>query len=61
MHDDQKPSRTEPASSFVPPASEPARVCSEDLLGARGELLIEHRGRAYLLRVTHNGKLLLTA
>ena len=39
----------------------PARVSSESLLGARGELLILHNGREYRLRLTQNGKLILTA
>ena len=39
----------------------PARVSSEALLGARGELLIVHNGREYRLRLTQNGKLILTA
>jgi hemin uptake protein HemP len=43
----------------TPPA--PARVSSEALLGARGELLIVHNGREYRLRLTQNGKLILTA
>ena len=49
--------RLETAS--VPPA--PARVTSETLLGARKELVITHQGREYRLRVTQNGKLILTA
>jgi len=39
----------------------PARVSSEVLLGPRGELLIVHNGREYRLRLTQNGKLILTA
>jgi hemin uptake protein HemP len=39
----------------------PARVSSESLLGPRGELLIVHNGREYRLRLTQNGKLILTA
>jgi hemin uptake protein HemP len=39
----------------------PARVLSEALLGPRGELLIVHNGREYRLRLTQNGKLILTA
>jgi hemin uptake protein HemP len=42
-------------------ASAPARVSSDVLLGAKGELVILHGGREYRLRVTHNGKLILTA
>jgi hemin uptake protein HemP len=37
------------------------RVSSTELLGPRGEIVIEHRGREYRLRVTQNGKLILTA
>jgi hemin uptake protein HemP len=36
-------------------------VRSEDLLKGGVELLIEHQGREYRLRVTQNGKLILTA
>ena len=39
----------------------PSRVSSEALLGPRGELLIVHNGREYRLRLTQNGKLILTA
>jgi hemin uptake protein HemP len=50
----------------VPPAQQrpdanPHRVTSEALLGRAGQLLIVHGGREYRLRVTHNGKLILTA
>lgn len=44
-----------------PAAQPPARVSSESLLGPRGELLIVHNGREYRLRLTQNGKLILTA
>jgi hemin uptake protein HemP len=39
----------------------PAKVKSETLLGAARELVILHNGRDYRLRVTQNGKLILTA
>jgi hemin uptake protein HemP len=42
-------------------AEPPRRVPSEILLGQRGELVILHRGREYRLRLTRNGKLILTA
>ena len=42
-------------------APTPAKVTSESLLGARRELVITHQGREYRLRVTQNGKLILTA
>jgi len=37
------------------------RVMSHQLLGGKGELIIEHEGREYRLRRTQNGKLILTA
>jgi hemin uptake protein HemP len=51
-------SKSAGAGVSVPPA---ARVSSEALLGPRGELLIVHNGREYRLRLTQNGKLILTA
>ena len=39
----------------------PAKVPSQALLGRRKELVITHNGREYRLRVTQNGKLILTA
>lgn len=38
-----------------------ARVQSRDLLRAGRQLIIEHDGREYRLRLTSNGKLILTA
>lgn len=38
-----------------------AKVPSDALLGLRRELVIMHNGREYKLRVTQNGKLILTA
>lgn len=37
------------------------RISSLALFGPRGELIIEHNGREYRLRLTQNGKLILTA
>jgi hemin uptake protein HemP len=39
----------------------PNRVSSEALLGTQRELVIVHNGRDYRLRLTQNGKLILTA
>lgn len=39
----------------------PRRVTSESLLGLSKELVIVHNGREYRLRLTQNGKLILTA
>ena len=48
--------RPEPGSRTSAP-----RVRSRDLLGGSGELVIEHNGREYRLRLTQSGKLILTA
>jgi hemin uptake protein HemP len=37
------------------------KVPSQALLGTRKELVITHNGREYRLRITQNGKLILTA
>jgi hemin uptake protein HemP len=37
------------------------RIRSHQLFGERRELIIEHNGREYRLRLTQNGKLILTA
>jgi hemin uptake protein HemP len=39
----------------------PDRISSEALLGPKRELVIVHNGREYRLRLTQNGKLILTA
>ena len=44
-----------------PTPGHPQRVTSETLLGPRRELVIVHNGREYKLRLTQNGKLILTA
>ena len=49
---------TKPAPQLAPA---PAKVPSQALLGGRKELVITHNGREYRLRVTQNGKLILTA
>ena len=38
-----------------------SRVTSRELLNGRAELIIVHEGREYRLRITQNGKLILTA
>lgn len=42
-------------------AGTPRRVSSKALLGPQHELVIMHNGREYRLRLTQNGKLILTA
>ncbi|HXZ54341.1 MAG TPA: hemin uptake protein HemP [Burkholderiales bacterium] len=43
------------------PSASSDPVPSRQLLGKKGELIIEHEGREYRLRRTQNGKLILTA
>ena len=55
-----------PRSPSCPPrtasaASGTKRTTSEALLGPERELVIVHNGREYRLRLTQNGKLILTA
>ena len=47
----------------VPPqaSKQRGRVSSSTLLGEMRELIIEHNGREYRLRVTSHGNLILTA
>ena len=44
-----------------PDAGGPRKILSQSLLGAARELVIVHNGKEYRLRVTQNGKLILTA
>ncbi len=49
-------------SSLVPTLSpSPKRLTSEELMGKAREIVIVHNGREYRLRLTQNGKLILTA
>lgn len=45
-----RPEQLEPSARVIP---------SGDLLGTRNEVLIEHAGSLYRLRLTRNGKLIL--
>ena len=38
----------------------PRRIPSKHLLGEQGQLHIEHQGERYVLRITRQGKLILT-
>lgn len=40
--------------------STPRMIPSEQLLGEQGQLHIEHQGARYVLRITRQGKLILT-
>lgn len=50
-----------PTSPLPSATSAPAKVASQVLLGKHRELVITHNGREYRLRITQNGKLILTA
>jgi hemin uptake protein HemP len=52
-------SPTHSGSSYVP-VRELRRVSSEDLVGPAREVLIRHAGCDYRLRITRQGKLILT-
>jgi hemin uptake protein HemP len=51
----------QPKPTQDPEHDTPARIPSHTLLGVRREVIILHAGREYRLRVTQNGKLILTA
>ena len=53
MQEDKKPSR-------LNHTLKKRRIESRELLGAEGELIIEHAGQEYLLRRTRQDKLILT-
>jgi hemin uptake protein HemP len=59
--DHNRANRMEPNQGAATVANSPKRVPSESLLGSAKELLIVHNGREYRLRMTQNGKLILTA
>jgi hemin uptake protein HemP len=42
-------------------AAPPRRLRSDELFAGTREIVIEHHGRLYRLRITRNGKLILTA
>lgn len=50
-----------PAPKHPSSEAEVQRISSVSLLGPRQELVIVHNGRDYRLRLTQNGKLILTA
>ncbi len=58
---DSRSSRMQPVKTVESQAIAPQKVRSETLLGSARELLIVHNGREYRLRLTQNGKLILTA
>ena len=57
------PSATAQAAPEMPDRSlvKPRRIASEDLFAGVRELVIVHQDKEYRLRITHKGKLILTA
>jgi len=55
-----QPSNAVPGPGAVRSPGVP-RIDVRDILGERGEAVIVHAGREYRLRLTSNGKLILTA
>lgn len=63
MRDDRTPDSAAPVLPSVPEKrkTRARRIRSDDLFSGARELVIEHDGRLYQLRITQNGKLILTA
>ena len=61
--DNEHPPAPIPARPDVTPAAKTAhrRLSSAELFRGARELVIDHDGRLYQLRITQNGKLILTA
>jgi hemin uptake protein HemP len=59
MHDVQL-SSTRTSAPTAAPARELKRVSTDDLIGPAREVLIRHAGCDYRLRITRQGKLILT-
>lgn len=59
MNDEVQPPPTD--TSADPAIATPRRIRSDDLFAGAREIIIEHHGRLYRMRITQNGKLILTA
>lgn len=62
---DTSTTQTRPASTLKEPGSRTARIVNEvidsrELLGSCGKVVIEHESMKYELRLTRQGKLILT-
>lgn len=60
VHQDAAAVPTRPALKLAPSSSRTPRVDSRSLLGAGRDLIIDHAGQQYRLRLTRNDKLILT-
>ncbi len=50
----------EPPSKDAAAQPKPEQLVAADLIGAAGQVRIEHEGEIYVLRLTRNNKLILT-
>ena len=60
MNDDAAPS-SDPDHADGGAKPSPRRLRSDELFAGAREIVIEHHGRIYRMRITQNGKLILTA
>jgi len=58
---DDPPRPPDSAKTQEPPSPPPRRIASSELFSGAREIVIEHGGRLYRMRITQNGKLILTA
>lgn len=61
MHNESLPRESQPAPMPSSVATPPRKISSHDLFSGSREIVIEHGGRLYRMRITQNGKLILTA
>ena len=61
MHADDKSRQPDAPTPAGSQTSTERRIPSSELFGGAREIVIEHGGRIYRMRITQNGKLILTA
>ena len=61
QNDSNDPAPPRSPAEATPAPGLPRRIRSEEILRGAREIVIEHDGRQYRLRITQNGKLILTA
>ena len=59
--DDDAHLSPEPRTAAEAAPAAPRHIRSEELFAGAREIVIEHHGRLYRMRITQNGKLILTA
>ncbi len=61
MHNEQQPREQDQVPAATPATPEPRKISSRELFSGAREIIIEHGDRLYRMRITQNGKLILTA